>query len=185
MFISQYIGVWKFNIFLTLFVVPNVTLSTYISNYIWFAVLTQWFSLRGSSSPTVLHLLNELIPSPPEHSPEDLISKSLEDTEREWAFLGSHIDWQAVSDVACELDVISYLCAIVHFLVFQTFGCSTFLFTSPLFNIFCTVPIITKFTYRTNGTCQSPRIPGIGWSYFGADPEEGYKQSKQLTVSWF
>jgi hypothetical protein len=45
------------------------------------------------------------------------------------------------------------------------------------------VPIITKYTYRTNGTCQSPRIPGIGWSYFGADPEEGYKQAKQLTVS--
>ncbi|KAJ1440890.1 hypothetical protein B484DRAFT_391004 [Ochromonadaceae sp. CCMP2298] len=44
------------------------------------------------------------------------------------------------------------------------------------------IPIITKFTYRTNGTCQTPRIPGIGWSYFGADPEEGYKQSKQLKL---
>jgi hypothetical protein len=44
------------------------------------------------------------------------------------------------------------------------------------------VPIISKFTYRTNGTCQTPRIPGIGWSYFGADPEEGHRQAKQLTV---
>lgn len=33
------------------------------------------------------------------------------------------------------------------------------------------VPIISKFTFRTNGTCQTPRIPGIGWSFFGADPQ--------------
>lgn len=45
------------------------------------------------------------------------------------------------------------------------------------------MPIIARYTFRTNGTCQSPRIPGIGWSYFGADPEEGHRQAKQLTVS--
>jgi hypothetical protein len=44
------------------------------------------------------------------------------------------------------------------------------------------VPITTKFTFRTNGTCQSPRIPGIGWSYFGADPDWGEKQANQLKV---
>ena len=44
------------------------------------------------------------------------------------------------------------------------------------------VPITTKFTFRTNGTCQSPRIPGIGWSYFGADPDWGEMQSKQLKI---
>lgn len=44
------------------------------------------------------------------------------------------------------------------------------------------VPITTKFTFRTNGTCQSPRIPGIGWSYFGADPDWGEKQASQLKV---
>jgi trehalose-phosphatase len=44
------------------------------------------------------------------------------------------------------------------------------------------VPIITKFTFRTNGTCQSPRIPGIGWSYFGADPEWAEYQAAQLQV---
>jgi trehalose-phosphatase len=44
------------------------------------------------------------------------------------------------------------------------------------------VPIITKFTFRTNGTCQSPRIPGIGWSYFGADPEWAEPQAAQLQV---
>jgi hypothetical protein len=44
------------------------------------------------------------------------------------------------------------------------------------------VPIITRFTFRTNGTCQTPRFPGIGWSYFGADPEWGQKQASQLTV---
>ena len=44
-------------------------------------------------------------------------------------------------------------------------------------------PIITKFTFRTNGTCQSARFPGVGWSYFGADPEWGLKQATQLTVS--
>jgi len=44
------------------------------------------------------------------------------------------------------------------------------------------IPIISKFTYRTNGTCLSPRIPGIGWSYFGADPEWGEKQASQLRV---
>jgi hypothetical protein len=45
-------------------------------------------------------------------------------------------------------------------------------------------PIITKFTFRTNGTCQSARFPGIGWSYFGADPEWGSKQAAQLTVTF-
>lgn len=44
------------------------------------------------------------------------------------------------------------------------------------------VPITTRFTFRTNGTCMSPRIPGIGWSYFGADPDWGQKQSQQLRV---
>eukprot|EP01035_Chromulina_nebulosa_P021287 gene21287-27581_t len=44
------------------------------------------------------------------------------------------------------------------------------------------VPIITKFTFRTNGTCQTPRIPGIGWSYFGADPDWGEKQSTQCKI---
>jgi trehalose 6-phosphate synthase/phosphatase len=43
------------------------------------------------------------------------------------------------------------------------------------------VPIITRFTFRTNGTCQTPRFPGIGWSFFGADPEWGQKQAAQLT----
>eukprot|EP01040_Poterioochromonas_malhamensis_P001718 gene1718-1823_t len=43
-------------------------------------------------------------------------------------------------------------------------------------------PIITRFTFRTNGTCQSLRFPGVGWSYFGADPEWGTKQATQLTV---
>jgi len=44
------------------------------------------------------------------------------------------------------------------------------------------VPITTKFTFRTNGTCQSPRIPGIGWSYFGADPDWGESQAKQIKI---
>jgi hypothetical protein len=44
------------------------------------------------------------------------------------------------------------------------------------------VPIITRFTFRTNGTCQTPRIPGIGWSYFGSDPDWGEKQASQLKV---
>jgi len=43
-------------------------------------------------------------------------------------------------------------------------------------------PIISRFTARTNGTCQSPRIPGMGWSYFGADPDYGEKQAAQLTA---
>ncbi len=43
-------------------------------------------------------------------------------------------------------------------------------------------PIITKFTFRTNGTCKTPRFPGIGWSYFGADPEWGRKQAAQLKL---
>ncbi len=44
------------------------------------------------------------------------------------------------------------------------------------------VPIISKFTFRTNGTCLSPRIPGVGWSYFGADPDWGEKQASQLRI---
>ena len=43
-------------------------------------------------------------------------------------------------------------------------------------------PIITKFTFRTNGTCKTPRFPGIGWSYFGADPDWGRKQAVQLKL---
>ena len=29
---------------------------------------------------------------------------------------------------------------------------------------------------------MTPRIPGIGWSYFGADPDWGEKQAKQLRL---
>lgn len=44
------------------------------------------------------------------------------------------------------------------------------------------VPIMTKFTTRTNGTCMTPRVPGIGWNFFGADPEWGEKQVMQLKI---
>lgn len=44
------------------------------------------------------------------------------------------------------------------------------------------LPIISRFTFRTNGSCASPRTPGVGWSYFGADPEWGAKQAKQLAL---
>ncbi len=44
------------------------------------------------------------------------------------------------------------------------------------------VPIIQKYTYRTNGSSMSERIPGIGWSYFGADPDWGEKQAVQLKL---
>lgn len=44
------------------------------------------------------------------------------------------------------------------------------------------IPIIHRFTTRTNGSCISPRVPGVCWSYFGADPEWGEKQAAQLTV---
>lgn len=46
------------------------------------------------------------------------------------------------------------------------------------------LPIMTRFTFRTNGTCLSPRFPGIGWSYFGADPMWGETQASQLKVSY-
>lgn len=44
------------------------------------------------------------------------------------------------------------------------------------------VPIMSKFTTRTNGTCLTQRVPGIGWNYFGADPEWGEKQVAQLKI---
>jgi trehalose 6-phosphate synthase/phosphatase len=44
------------------------------------------------------------------------------------------------------------------------------------------IPIMSKFTTRTNGTCMTPRIPGIGWNFFGADPEWGEKQVGQLKI---
>merc|ERR1711871_228865 len=44
------------------------------------------------------------------------------------------------------------------------------------------VPIMTRFVFRTNGTCLTPRIPGIGWSYFGSDPDWGERQASQLKV---
>mmetsp|Transcript_7739 Transcript_7739/g.11490 ORF Transcript_7739/g.11490 Transcript_7739/m.11490 type:complete len:1082 (+) Transcript_7739:42-3287(+) len=44
------------------------------------------------------------------------------------------------------------------------------------------IPIMTKFTTRTNGTYMTSRAPGIGWSYFGADPEWGEKQVVQLRI---
>jgi len=44
------------------------------------------------------------------------------------------------------------------------------------------VPIIQKYTFRTNGTSLSQRVPGVGWSYFGADPDWGEKQAIQLKL---
>lgn len=44
------------------------------------------------------------------------------------------------------------------------------------------VPLMDKFTTRTNGTYMTQRVPGMGWSYFGADPEWGEKQAMQLKV---
>lgn len=44
------------------------------------------------------------------------------------------------------------------------------------------VPIMSKFTTRTNGTFMTPRVPGIGWNFFGADPEWGEKQVIQLKI---
>jgi len=44
------------------------------------------------------------------------------------------------------------------------------------------VPIIQKYTFRTNGTSLSKRVPGVGWSYFGADPDWGEKQAIQLKL---
>lgn len=44
------------------------------------------------------------------------------------------------------------------------------------------IPIISKFSARTNGTCLISSIPGIGWSYFNAEPEWGKRQASQLKV---
>lgn len=41
---------------------------------------------------------------------------------------------------------------------------------------------MNKYTYRTNGTCVSSRFPGVGWSYFGADPDWGKQQAIQLQL---
>ena len=75
---------------------------------------------------------------------------------------------------------------IIDYLLFLIIYCWLLIVVCQLSIVNCqmlfAVPIISKFTDRTNGTCQSPRIPGIGWSYFGADPEEGYRQARQLTV---
>jgi len=38
------------------------------------------------------------------------------------------------------------------------------------------------FVFNYLGTCQTPRIPGIGWSHFGSDPEWGKKQAEQLQI---
>jgi trehalose 6-phosphate synthase/phosphatase len=43
-------------------------------------------------------------------------------------------------------------------------------------------PIMTRFTYRTNGSMISPRVFSVGWSYFGADPDWGEIQSKSMIV---
>jgi trehalose 6-phosphate synthase/phosphatase len=43
-------------------------------------------------------------------------------------------------------------------------------------------PIMVRFTYRTNGSVISPRVLSIGWSYFGADPDWGEAQSKNISV---
>jgi trehalose 6-phosphate synthase/phosphatase len=44
------------------------------------------------------------------------------------------------------------------------------------------VPIIEKYTFRTNGSCMSPRVSGIAWNYFGADPDWGEKQAVLLQL---
>lgn len=42
------------------------------------------------------------------------------------------------------------------------------------------IPIMAKYTARTNGSYISPRIPGISWSYFAAEPDYGEKQAQRL-----
>jgi trehalose-6-phosphatase len=44
------------------------------------------------------------------------------------------------------------------------------------------LPILSKFTATTNGTCLIPRVPGLGWNFFHSEPDWGEKQSKQLKV---
>jgi trehalose-6-phosphatase len=44
------------------------------------------------------------------------------------------------------------------------------------------IPIITKFTARTNGTCLVTAQPGLGWNYFSAEPDWGAQQALQLKV---
>lgn len=101
------------------------------------------------------------------------------DDQRQWAFLDSNIDWKAVSEIA------SKSCYSIHDMIINnsidTTTLSLFIHINTITHTHL-VPIITKYTYRTNGTCQTPRIPGIGWSYFGADPEWGHRQSMQLKV---
>jgi hypothetical protein len=47
------------------------------------------------------------------------------------------------------------------------------------------LPIITRFTFRTNGSSVNAHIPGIGFNYIGADPEWGRLQAAQLQVEDF
>jgi trehalose-6-phosphatase len=44
------------------------------------------------------------------------------------------------------------------------------------------LPVLSKFTATTNGTCLVPRVPGLGWNFFHSEPDWGEKQSKQLKV---
>lgn len=44
------------------------------------------------------------------------------------------------------------------------------------------LPILSKFTATTNGTCLVPRVPGLGWNFFNSEPDWGEKQCKQLRV---
>ena len=135
-----------------------------------------------------------------------------EQAHERWEFLNNKTDWATVSAIASEHTNIHDIPKLATFQSFstQTFyepsllyhhhmlfythislqssGSYIFVPFRPnnhhalLCHALCSVPIITRFTFRTNGTCQTPRIPGIGWSYFGSDPDWGEKQSSQLKV---
>lgn len=44
------------------------------------------------------------------------------------------------------------------------------------------VPILKKFEEVVNGTMAAVSPPHLGWNYFSADPEWGYKQAAQLII---
>ena len=44
------------------------------------------------------------------------------------------------------------------------------------------LPILERYTARTNGSSVRLRDPGIAWSYYSTDPEWGLMQAKSVIV---
>ena len=105
-------------------------------------------------------------------------------SQRKWGCLDFNIDWEAVRNIAGKIFPLKFLRLLVIDLVLFSSSHHDAVHVPherhlPLPTVCC-----CKFCALvvTRMTVPIVRFPGIGWSYFGADPEWGECQAAQLQV---